>query len=75
MAGIEPCTITFDRNRRLGNGGFGHVLFGVFNGDEVAVKRIEHHKRCLDREETALKILDHPNVIKLLGIMDTEDYR
>ena len=67
--------LTFDRKNMLGSGGFGHVLLGTFNGEEVAVKRIEQHKRCLDREEKALKILNHPNVMKLLGTEDTEDYR
>ena len=67
--------ITFDRKSRLGSGGFGHVLLGTCNGEAVAVKRIEHHKRCLDREEKTLKMLDHRNVMKLLGIMDSEDYR
>ncbi len=75
MAEGETNIITFDRKTRLGNGGFGNVLLGTFNGEAVAVKRIEHHMRCLDREEKALKMLDHPNVMKLLGIMDTEDYR
>jgi len=75
MAEDGQSIITFDRKSRLGSGGFGHVLLGTFNGESVAVKRIEHHKRCLDREEKALKMLDHPNVMKLLGIMDTEDYR
>jgi len=75
MAEDESMIILFDRKNILGSGGFGHVLLGTFNGEAVAVKRIEQHKRCLDREEKALNMLDHPNVMKLLGIMDTEDYR
>ena len=68
-------SITYDRKSRLGSGGFEHVLLGTFNGEEVGAKRIEHHKRCLDREERALGMLAHPNVMKLLGIVDTEEYR
>lgn len=75
MAEDSTSTITFDRKSRLGSGGFGHVLLGTFNGEPVAVKRIEHHKRCYDREEKTLNMLDHPNVMKLLGIMDTEEHR
>jgi len=72
--GKSTNTVTFDRTSKLRSGGFGHVLLGTCNGKAVAVKRIEYYRRCLDREKEALKMLDHPNVMKLLGIMDTEDY-
>ena len=72
-------TITYDRKIRLGIGGFGHVFLGTFNEETVAVKIVEHHNRCLDREkkdreEKVLRMLDHPNVIKLHGIMETENF-
>jgi serine/threonine protein kinase len=57
--------ITFDRSNRLGEGGYGSVFLGKFNGKEVAVKKVELHK-VVENEELALKQLDHPNIIKLL---------
>ncbi len=47
----------------------------MYNGKEVAVKRIEHHNRCDDKEEKVFRILDHPNVVKLLGTDTNDDFR
>lgn len=66
--------LTVDRRDRLGCG-FGHVFTGTFNGQKVAVKRIERHERQCDREEKALMKLDHPNVVRLLHKEETEDFR
>jgi len=71
----EVRKITYDRTRLLGKGGYGAVFVGTFNGKEVAVKRIEHHNRCDDKEEKALRMFDHPNVIKLFETEDNEDFR
>ncbi len=68
--------ITIDRNKQLiGSGGYATVFHGTFQGSPVAVKRIEHHRRCNDKEETALGILKHPNIVKLHKIEDSEDFR
>lgn len=67
--------VTYDRNRLLGKGGYGAVFLGMLNGKEVAVKRIEHHNRSDDKEEKALRILDHPNVIKIFATEDNDDFR
>jgi len=72
---MENEKITYDRTRLLGKGGYGAVFVGMFNGKEVAVKRIEHYNRCDDKEEKVLKILDHPNVVKLLGTDENDDFR
>jgi hypothetical protein len=55
--------IQFDRNIRLGEGGFGSVFPGTFQGNKVAVKRV----LLIDatgNEENILKQLEHPNIIK-----------
>ncbi|XP_059351511.1 death-associated protein kinase 1-like [Daphnia carinata] len=57
--------ISFDREKRIGEGGFGTVFKGKFGGREVAVKRVEIH-RVNEREEKAMLKLDHPNIVKLL---------
>lgn len=68
--------ITIDRTKPLiGKGGFASVFHGTLNATPVAVKRIEHHKRCNDKEERALKMLNHPNIVQLYSIDDNEDFR
>jgi serine/threonine protein kinase len=64
-----------DLGRELGRGGFGIVNSGVWQGVEVAVKRLLE-KRLNDalqaefRHETAMMAkLRHPNVISLYGIV------
>jgi serine/threonine protein kinase len=66
--------ITFDRSNRLGEGGYGSVFLGKFNGKEVAVKKVELHK-VVENEELALKQLDHPNIIKLLHSESDKDFK
>ena len=67
--------ITFDRtNPPLGEGGYGSVFLGKFNGKEVAVKKVELHK-VVENEELALKQLDHPNIIKLLHSESDNDFK
>ena len=68
--------ITIDRNKQpIGKGGYATVFHGMFKGDPVAVKRIEHHRRCNDKEEKALGKLNHPNIVQLHKIEDSEDFR
>ena len=67
--------ITFDRtNPPLGEGGYGSVFLGKFNGKEVAVKKVERFK-VVENEELALKQLDHPNIIKLLHSESDKDFK
>jgi serine/threonine protein kinase len=66
--------ITFDRSNRLGEGGYGSVFLGKFNGKEVAVKKVERFK-VVENEELALKQLDHPNIIKLLHSESDKDFK
>ena len=66
--------IKLDRSKRLGEGRYGSVFLGRFNGKEVAVKRLD---KDIDvkNEELALKQLDHPNVIKLLHSESDNDFK
>lgn len=56
--------IQYNSKDKLGEGGFGSVFLGQFDGRQVAVKRVDVTK-VNDNEEKVLKQLDHPNVIKL----------
>eukprot|EP01135_Chromosphaera_perkinsii_P010330 Nk52_evm2s2118 gene=Nk52_evmTU2s2118 len=67
--------------RTLGEGTYGKVKLGshVLTGEQVAVKVIERssiktpkHMTRLNREIKALKMLDHPNIIKLYDVFDYE---
>ena len=66
--------VKLDRSNRLGEGGYGAVFQGKFNGKDVAVKRIDLPK-VDENEELALKQLDHPNVIKLLHSESDNDFK
>ena len=49
---------------KLGEGGFGDVFRGSFDGQTVAVKRILHDK-VDENEETFLTYFQHWNILKL----------
>ncbi|XP_046439564.1 serine/threonine-protein kinase GE16371-like isoform X2 [Daphnia pulex] len=58
--------IKVDVDKILGVGGYGKVFHGIWNNTPVAVKRIPLSKiESNQREEEALQMLNHPNVIKL----------
>ncbi|VDM32423.1 unnamed protein product [Hydatigera taeniaeformis] len=59
---------------KIGQGNFGEVHRGIYNGREVAVKtcragpaEVEIRRKFLQGEATALNFF-HPNVVRLLGI-------
>lgn len=72
---IVDSKITYDRSRLIGKGGFAIVFHGTFNGIPAAVKRIEHERRCDDKEERALDILNHSNIVKLYTFENNDDFR
>ncbi|KAI9550631.1 hypothetical protein GHT06_000622 [Daphnia sinensis] len=55
----------YDGSAPLGQGGYGSVFLGEFEGRKVAVKRVEVFHLGNDNEENALKRFDHPNIVKL----------
>lgn len=68
----------YDRNQVLGRGGFGAVFRGYFNGNNVAVKRIEQislNTSLSDREERAMMNLNHPNVVKFIHAESDKNFR
>jgi serine/threonine protein kinase len=68
--------LTFDRQKVLGVGGFGTVYQGVWGETKVAVKRfLIGDAASNEQEEKALKMLDHPNVIKLFHVEEDQDFK
>ena len=69
--------VEYDRSNVLGKGGFAVVFRGTFDGKPVAVKRLQEDTVAIDvqREETALRRLDHPNVIRLIYVENDEDFK
>jgi serine/threonine protein kinase len=59
----------------LGEGGFGTVFPGTFNGRQVAVKRVALHRVNKDNEEKTLQQLNHPNVIKLFHSESNDEFK
>jgi len=62
----------FGKLKRVGSGGFGTVYKSVYRGDLVAVKRIYADTRkvykYLVREISNLRTLDHPNILRYIGV-------
>lgn len=68
----------YSRERILGRGAFGTVFLGTLDGVEVAVKRVQLldlEEGVHTREENAMKLLDHPNVLKLIHVEENEDFK
>ena len=66
----------FGQNKILGEGRYGTVFEGVWRGKPVAIKRIQLSDiASSEREEEALKKLDHPNIIKLLHVESDSKFR
>ncbi|KAK4011188.1 hypothetical protein OUZ56_020301 [Daphnia magna] len=71
---MEGKKITFERNATLGEGAYGSVFRGEFEGRQVAVKRILLNK-INKNEEECLRKLKHSNIIKLFHIESDNDFR
>ncbi|CEM07005.1 unnamed protein product [Vitrella brassicaformis CCMP3155] len=72
---IDPKDLTVS-DKELGSGGFGIVRRGELRGRPVAVKIYKGHEE-LDRESQFMEVLrkalpmtklDHPNIVRLLGV-------
>ncbi|GAT98585.1 serine threonine protein kinase putative [Entamoeba histolytica] len=60
----------------LGQGAYGQVFKGTFRKKVVAIKEMmfdrnyQYEYNCFKREIELLKILNHPNIVETLGIVD-----
>ena len=67
--------IQFDGQVRLGEGGYGSVFPGTFQGNNVAVKRVLVIDATNENEENILQQLNHPNIVKLFHFYSENDYK
>ncbi|KAK1408695.1 hypothetical protein QVD17_40687 [Tagetes erecta] len=72
---IDEATNNFDDTRKIGEGGYGSVYFGILGEKEVAIKKMRSNK---SKEFLAeLKVLckiHHINVVELLGFASGDDH-
>ncbi|KAI3467567.1 hypothetical protein Pfo_024230 [Paulownia fortunei] len=72
---IAEATSDFDETRKIGQGGYGSVYYGVIEEQEVAIKKMRSNK---SKEFLAeLKVLckiHHINVVELLGYASGDDH-
>ena len=69
-----------EENELLGRGSYGKVYKGKYRGQSVAVKKVSRddlpeNKEESQREQEAMRILDHPNILKLLHVEDQKDFK
>ncbi|GFY91413.1 protein kinase family protein [Actinidia rufa] len=72
---IEEATYSFDETRKIGEGGYGSVYFGVIGEQEVAVKKMRSNKsKEFFAELKVLCKIHHINVVELLGYASGDDH-
>ncbi|WVZ97774.1 hypothetical protein U9M48_043287 [Paspalum notatum var. saurae] len=68
---LEDITGKFSADHIVGRGGYGIVYRGVYNGEEIAVKRLHQlqglDNKAFDREFRNLSKVCHPNIVRLIG--------
>ncbi|KAL4638990.1 hypothetical protein ACB092_03G185600 [Castanea dentata] len=71
---IEEATSFFNESRKIGEGGYGSVYFGILGGKEVAIKKMRSNKsKEFFPELKVLCKIHHINVVKLQGYASGED--
>jgi serine/threonine-protein kinase/endoribonuclease IRE1 len=66
----------FDFRNLLGEGSYGKVFLGDWDGVKVAIKRVEiSNTQNNGQEEEAMRKLNHPNVIKLFYVESDPVFR
>ncbi len=69
-------TNEISQNKILGEGSFGVVFEGVWEGIPVAIKKIpKSDAKGIEQEGNTLKKCDHENVIKLLHVEEDKDFK
>ncbi|GAM19901.1 hypothetical protein SAMD00019534_030760 [Acytostelium subglobosum LB1] len=72
---------SYEVGKTLGNGSFGKVKLGthIFTKEKVAIKFIKENKLSVKQRETCMReieimrLLDHPNIVKLLEVIEKKD--
>lgn len=68
---LERITNNFSEEHKIGSGGLGDVYKAVYDGEEIAVKKLHQLQglddKSFDNEYRTLTKVNHPNVIRLIG--------
>ena len=71
--------LQIDRGNILRTGSYSHVLFrGIFNGEKVAVKRMQLINTADNRElenNQKLSRLNHPNIVQFKHYEEDDNFR
>ncbi|CAI9785144.1 unnamed protein product [Fraxinus pennsylvanica] len=71
---IAEATSNFDETRKIGQGGYGSVYFGVLREKDVAIKKMRSNKsKEFMAELKVLCKIHHINVVELLGYASGDD--
>nr|GEW04778.1 LysM domain receptor-like kinase 3 [Tanacetum cinerariifolium] len=72
---IEQATNNFDEARKIGEGGYGSVYFGLIREREAAIKKMRSSKsKEFFAELKVLCRIHHNNVVQLLGYASGDDH-
>jgi serine/threonine protein kinase len=66
--------ISCDKSKVLGEGSFACVFPGTIGNCKVAIKRIQN-ENFNSLEDTAMKTLDHPNVLKFYDLIEDSNFK
>jgi serine/threonine protein kinase len=73
---IGDTGIQYAKEEVLGRGTFGIVYLGIFNEEEIAVKKILLNLSEKEGREVDLqKNLSHENVLKICRVVEDDDFR
>ena len=71
--------LEFDRGNTIGDGRYGQVFTGIFNGEKVAVKRVQLLDSKIDNRELEinqkLSRLNHPNIVQFKHYQEDDNFR
>ncbi|KAJ0790130.1 putative protein kinase RLK-Pelle-LysM family [Helianthus annuus] len=72
---IEQATNSFDEARKIGEGGYGSVYFGIIRQREAAIKKMRSNKsKEFFAELKVLCRIHHNNVVQLLGYASGDNH-
>ncbi|KAL0666331.1 hypothetical protein Bca4012_029035 [Brassica carinata] len=73
---LKTATKNFSRSLMIGEGGFGGVFRGVIQNPQDSRKKIDIAVKQLSRREVnVLGVVEHPNLVKLIGYCAEDDER
>jgi serine/threonine protein kinase len=73
---IGDTGVEYSKENLLGRGTYSDVYHGIFNTKQVAVKKILLNRSEKEEREVDLhKILDHENILKILQVVEDDDFR